>query len=96
MNTPVVPPVNERLPVRLTVTLKEASAALGIPMGTAYQLLARGEFPLPTRKVGRRYLIAVAAVHEFLGSEMQWPEGARIANRSASQCVKEESAEDFE
>ncbi len=50
---------------RLTITVPEAGAALGIGRGAAYAAAARGE--IPTLALGRRLVVPVPKLLELLG-----------------------------
>lgn len=50
---------------RLTLSVKEAAAALGIAPLTVYNAVAAGSFP--SIKVGKRILIPRAAIEKMLG-----------------------------
>jgi excisionase family DNA binding protein len=50
--------------VKLALTLREVSAASGIPRSTLFEYLARGE--LQSFKVGRRRLVTLAELTRFL------------------------------
>ncbi len=49
---------------RLTLTVEEASALLGISRAFAYELVARGE--LPSLRLGRRLLVPRRALEALL------------------------------
>jgi excisionase family DNA binding protein len=49
---------------KLTLSVEEAAAALGLGRAAAYLAAARGE--LPTVRIGRRLLVPKAALHELL------------------------------
>lgn len=49
---------------RLTVTVEEAAALLGISRGSAYTAVANGE--LPVLRVGRRLLVPRLALERLL------------------------------
>lgn len=49
---------------RLTYTVAEAAAMLGIGINTAYEALKRGE--IPSVRLGRRLLVPKAAFESFL------------------------------
>jgi excisionase family DNA binding protein len=51
---------------RLTLTVEEAAAALGISRAFAYEAVRRGE--IPSIKIGRRVLVPRAALTRMLGS----------------------------
>ena len=52
-------------PSRLTYTVPEAAALLGISRSTAYECVRRGEIPSLT--LGRRVLITRAQLEQLLG-----------------------------
>ncbi len=49
---------------RLTLTVKEAAALLGISRGLAYHLVADGD--IPTLRLGRRLVVPRKALDELL------------------------------
>ena len=49
---------------RLTLTVEQAAALLGISRGLAYELVARGE--LPSLRLGRRIVVPRKALDELL------------------------------
>ena len=51
---------------RATITVEEAAALLGIGRTAAYEAARRGQ--LPTRRLGRRLLVPVPALLEWLGA----------------------------
>ena len=51
---------------RVTVSVEEAARLLGIGRSAAYEAARRGE--LPTRRLGRRLLVPVPALLEWLGT----------------------------
>lgn len=51
---------------RATVSLAEASRALGIHRSTGWELWRRGEFPVPVLKVGHRLFVAKVHLERFL------------------------------
>ena len=51
---------------RLTVSVEEAAHLLGLGRSAAYEAARRGE--LPTRRLGRRLLVPVPALLEWLGA----------------------------
>jgi excisionase family DNA binding protein len=61
---------------RLTYTLTEAAARLGISRALAYEAAHRGE--LPVRRIGRRLLVPRAALARLLDQDDTAP-GARPA-----------------
>ena len=52
---------------RLTLSVREAAAALGIGRGLAYQLLREGS--LPSVRLGSRIVIPRAALEAFLDAQ---------------------------
>ncbi|WP_216211158.1 helix-turn-helix domain-containing protein [Amycolatopsis aidingensis] len=51
----------------VTTDLLTAARVLRIGRTKAYQLARSGDFPVPTTRIGRRYVVAVAHLVEFLG-----------------------------
>jgi excisionase family DNA binding protein len=51
---------------RVTVSVEEAGQLLGLGRSAAYEAARRGQ--LPSRKVGRRLLVPVPALLEWLGA----------------------------
>ena len=60
---------------RLTVTVEEAAALLGVCRSTAYELVARGE--LPTIRMRRRILVPTAGLAKLLGISI-WDVGRAL------------------
>ncbi len=54
---------------RLTVDLPVACALLGISRTLGYELVRRGEFPVPVMRFGRRVVVPVHAICIKLGIE---------------------------
>lgn len=50
---------------RVMVSVEEAAKVLGLGRSAAYEAARRGE--LPTRRIGRRLLVPVPALLEWLG-----------------------------
>lgn len=50
---------------RATVSVEEAARFLGVGRSAAYEAARRGE--LPTRRLGRRVLVPVPALRDWLG-----------------------------
>lgn len=63
--TPLAPPI-AALQGRVTVSVEEAAHLLGLGRSAAYEAARRGE--LPTRRLGRRLLVPVPALLEWLGA----------------------------
>jgi len=51
-------------PQRLTMTVEEASEALGISRSLAYELVRRGE--IPSLRLGRRIVVPVRALEDLV------------------------------
>ena len=54
------------LPARLTLTVEEAAATLGISRAFAYEAVRRGE--IPSIRIGRRILVPFAALGRLLSA----------------------------
>ena len=52
---------------RQTVTVEEASAALGFSRAHGYRLVSRGEFPCRVIKAGERVVVPRAELERILG-----------------------------
>jgi excisionase family DNA binding protein len=61
---------------RLTTTVEEAAALLGIGRNTAYEAVRRGE--IPTIKIGRRLLVPRAALDRMLAGDNRTPDAASV------------------
>jgi excisionase family DNA binding protein len=51
---------------KATITVEQAATVLGLGRTAAYEAARRGEFP--TRKLGRRIVVPVPALLEWLGA----------------------------
>ena len=51
-----------------TVSIPEAARRLGVSAWAAYRSIQRGDFPLPVIRVGKRVLVARAALDELLSA----------------------------
>lgn len=49
------------------LSIAEAAVELGIGESTAYDLIARGEFPLPVQQVGGRMKVSRVRLDQFTG-----------------------------
>ena len=58
---------------RTTITVEEAASLLGIGRSAAYEAARRGQ--LPTRRLGRRLLVPVPALLEWLGASAHREQG---------------------
>ena len=56
----------EALTGRITITVEETAQLLGLGRSAAYEAARRGQ--LPTRRLGRRLLVPVPALLEWLGA----------------------------
>ncbi|MCC5954407.1 MAG: helix-turn-helix domain-containing protein [Acidimicrobiia bacterium] len=52
---------------RVTLTVEEAAALLGLGRSAAYEAARRGQ--IPTRRLGRRVVVPVPALLAWLGAE---------------------------
>ncbi len=57
------------LPEPGTYSVAQAAARLGIGTSTAYDLLARGEFPVPVARIGRTFKIKRAVLEAWLAGD---------------------------
>jgi len=55
---------------RLTLTIEEVAAALGIDRSTAYDLAARDDLPVPVIRLGRRLVVGRTALERVLAGEV--------------------------
>lgn len=61
----------------LVYSVDQAATLLGISLTHAYDLIARGEFPIPTRQLGRRRLVPRAALDRYLnGNDAAEPDSS--------------------
>lgn len=58
--------VLDELTAQATITVEQAAKVLGLGRTAAYEAARRGEFP--TRKLGRRVVVPVPALLEWLGA----------------------------
>ncbi len=65
--TPLPHPIVTELSERVVLTVEEAALFLGLGRSAVYEACRRGE--LPTRRLGRRILIPVPALLEWLGTD---------------------------
>ena len=56
-------------PDRLTLTIEEVAAALGIDRSTAYALAKAERLPAPVIRLGRRLVVGRAALERALAGE---------------------------
>ena len=61
---------------RLTLTIDEVAAALGIDRSTAYALAKRDALPAPVLRLGRRLLVGRVALERALAGEPRRPDDA--------------------
>ena len=64
---------------RTTITIEEAASLLGIGRTAAYEAARRGQ--LPTRRLGRRLLVPVPALLDWLGRPSATKRGEREGPR---------------
>jgi excisionase family DNA binding protein len=62
----VTPLTLDQLAERATITIEQTARILGLGRTAAYDAARRGE--LPTRRLGRRLLVPVPALLEWLGA----------------------------
>jgi excisionase family DNA binding protein len=60
------------VPARLTMSVEEAGRRLGIGRNAAYEAARRGD--IPVIRLGKRYLIPIAALERMLQAEPARPE----------------------
>lgn len=60
----------------LRTDIPTASDVLGLGKTTGYQLVKRGEFPVPVLRVGRKYIVPVAGLLNAFGIEADAPTSA--------------------
>lgn len=67
----MVGPVSEVIPETgaAVYTIERAAEILGLGRTTAYDLIQRGEFPVPTLQIGRRKVVAKVHLERFLLGE---------------------------
>ena len=58
---------------RITITVEEAGALIGVRRSAAYEAARRGD--LPTRRVGRRLVVPVPAFLRWLGNASATDDG---------------------
>lgn len=58
--------VLDELATQATITIEQAARVLGLGRTAAYEAARRGEFP--TRRLGRRVVVPVPALLEWLGA----------------------------
>lgn len=66
MTQAIAPLRLEDLEHRITLTVEEAAALLGLGRTAAYEAARRGE--IPCRKLGRRVIVPVPALLDWLGA----------------------------
>ncbi len=54
---------------RLTLTIEEVAARLGISRKHAYELAATDRLPVPTIRLGRRLVVSLLALDRVLAAE---------------------------
>jgi hypothetical protein len=55
----------------LTVGLQESCNEIGLNIGTAYNQISSGAFPLPTRKVGKHHIIDVRDLGDYIDQQRE-------------------------
>lgn len=56
---------------RLTLTIEETAARLGIDRGTAYRLAKEDRLPAPVIRLGKRLVIGRAALERVLSGDVK-------------------------
>lgn len=56
-------------PDRATATIEEVAATLGIARSTAYELAKSDRLPIPVIRLGRRMVVARAALDRLLAAD---------------------------
>ncbi len=56
-----------------TLSVTDAAQMLGVSKNLAYKLVAEGNFPAPIIRLGRRIVVARAAVEKLLSGEVPRP-----------------------
>ena len=67
MAQPIAAIVLDELKHRITLTVEETASALGLGRTAAYEAVRRGQ--LPSRRLGRRIVVPVPALLEWLGAD---------------------------
>ena len=66
MAHPIAAPTLDELSHRVTLTIEETASLLGIGRSCAYEAARRGQ--LPSRRLGRRLVVPVPALLQWLDS----------------------------
>ena len=53
----------------MTTDIETAASILGFGRTKAYELAKRGQFPVPTLRIGRRYLVPIPAILHLLDAD---------------------------
>lgn len=56
---------------RLTLTLAEVAAELGIEVGTAHNQIGAGTFPIPTTKRGKKRVADLRDLAEYIDNQRE-------------------------
>jgi excisionase family DNA binding protein len=67
--TATLPGRAEARPAPETVSVEAAASRLGIGRSLAYELVRRGEFPVPIIRAGRKIVVPTRALDRVLGIE---------------------------
>ena len=67
MAQPIAPSVLDALEHRITLTVEEVASLLGLGRTAAYEAARRGQ--IPSRRLGRRVIVPVPALLEWLGAD---------------------------
>ncbi len=63
----IAPSVLDDLEHRITLTVEEVASLLGLGRTAAYEAARRGQ--IPSRRLGRRVIVPVPALLEWLGAD---------------------------
>lgn len=66
MIQPIAPTTLDDLEGRIALSIEEAASLLGLGRTAAYEAARRGQ--IPTRRLGRRVIVPVPALLEWLGA----------------------------
>ena len=67
MTQPIAPSTLDEFAHRVTLTVEEVAPLLGLGRTAAYEAARRGQ--IPSRRLGRRVVVPVPALLEWLGAD---------------------------
>jgi predicted site-specific integrase-resolvase len=56
---------------KIVLTLPETCGEIGMALGTAYNLLSRGKFPVPVRKQGKHIVVDIRDLGSYFDRERE-------------------------